>query len=140
MNKILISFFSVILPKIIKFLNNHAEEMLDDILNKFYKNFKEIVNDDTPKAPKLEDKPLNEQEIIKKYLKEQENIKKNQKEQEEAKERLIVEKYLKRQAIIKEKQEKAKAKMRAFINNQDINSFEKRFKELVKDIDYIMKE
>ena len=27
-----------------------------------------------------------------------------------------------------------------FINNQDINSFEKRFKELVKDIDYIMKE
>lgn len=130
MNKILISFFSVILPRIMKFLNNHAEEMLDDILNKFYKNFKEIVNDDTPKAPKLEDKPLNEQEIIQKYLK----------EQEEAKERLIVEKYLKRQAIIKEKQEKAKAKMREFINNQDINSFEKRFKELVKDIDYIMKE
>ena len=130
MNKILISFFSVILPKIIKFLNNHAEEILDDILNKFYKNFKEIVNDDTPKVPKLEDKPLNEQEIIQKYLK----------EQEEAKERLIVEKYLKRQAIIKEKQEKAKAKMREFINNQDINSFEKRFKELVKDIDYIMKE
>ena len=130
MNKILISFFSVILPKIMKSLNNHTEEMLDDILNKFYKNFKEIVNDDTPKAPKLEDKPLNEQEIIKKYLK----------EQEEAKERLIVEKYLKRQAIIKEKQEKAKTKMREFINNQDINSFEKRFKELVKDIDYIMKE
>ena len=130
MNKILISFFSVILPRIMKFLNNHAEEMLDDILNKFYKNFKEIVNDDTQKAPKLEDKPLNEQEIIQKYLK----------EQEEAKERLIVEKYLKRQAIIKEKQEKAKAKMREFINNQDINSFEKRFKELVKDIDYIMKE
>ena len=130
MNKILISFFSVILPKIIIFLNNHAEEMLDDILNKFYKNFKEIVNDDAPKAPKLEDKPLNEQEIIQKYLK----------EQEEAKERLIVEKYLKRQAIIKEKQEKAKVKMREFINNQDINSFEKRFKELVKDIDYIMKE
>lgn len=130
MNKILISFFSVILPKIIKFLNNHAEEMLDDILNKFYKNFKEIVNDDTPKAPKIEDKPLNEQEIIKKYLK----------EQEEAKERLIVEKYLKRQAILKEKQEKAKAKMREFINNQDINSFEKRFEELVKDIDYIIKE
>ena len=130
MNKILISFFSVILPKIMKFLNSHAEEMLDDILNKFYKNFKQIVNDDTPKAPKLEDKPLNEQEIIQKYLK----------EQEEAKERLIVEKYLKRQAIIKEKQEKAKTKMREFINNQDINSFEKRFKELIKDIDYIMKE
>ena len=69
MNKILISFFSVILPKIMKFLNNHAEEMLDDILNKFYKNFKEIVNDDTPKAPKLEDKPLNEQEIIQKVPK-----------------------------------------------------------------------
>ena len=130
MNKILISFFSVILPKIMKFLNNHAEEMLDDILNKFYKNFKEIVNEDAPKAPKIEDKPLNEQEIIQKYLK----------EQEEAKEREIVEKYLKKQAILKEKQEKAKAKMREFMNNPDIDSFEKRFEELVKNIDYIMKE
>ena len=44
MNKILISFFSVILPRIMKFLNNHAEEMLDDILNKFYKNFKEKLD------------------------------------------------------------------------------------------------
>ena len=76
--------------------------MLDDILNKFYKNFKEIVNDDTPKAPKLEDKPLTEQEIIKKYLK----------EQEEAKEREIVAKYPKRQAILKEKQDKIKIKIR----------------------------
>lgn len=127
MNKILVSFFSVILPKIMKFLNNHAEEMLDDILNKFYKNFKEIVNDDKPKTPKIEDKPLNEQEIIKKYLK----------EQEEAKEREIVEKYLKKQAILKEKQEKIRTKIREFLNNQDVDSFEKRWEDLKKDIDFL---
>lgn len=130
MNKLLISFFSVILPKIMKFLNNHAEEMLDDILNKFYKNFKEIVNDDMPKAPKIEAKPLNEQEIIQKYLKEQEEIK----------EREIIEKYLKRQAILKEKQDKIRAKIKEFTNNPDIDSFDKRWEDLKNNVDYIRKE
>ena len=130
MNKILISFFSVILPKIMKFLNNHAEEMLDDILNKFYKNFKEIVNDDTPKAPKFEDKPLNVQVVIQQYIK----------EQDETNERLIVEKYLKRQAILKEEQGRIIIKIKEFINNPDIDNFDKRWKELKNNVDYLLKE